>query len=323
MAKKKNQVQKNVDKAVLTYVFCNEGILSREVVREELCSIYDIHYINLTYTALLHLKIIVSNELNPNFQRIYNLDGNTRYFIIEAVYPLLSKYIVQRDVLQDDMRWDFRYSCENDAQKFSDQDLTLLINDFKNKRIQENENNKFSYDTLQIGFERLDILESAIKDLLDRLINNDDSTPNEHYCIDTQYDNIYKILLQDVVFKKILYDILKTNATQYKYTEINAIINTVNKSLIHRVKGTSDIRKYIIDAFFVLGIFVGDRQNRKQDAIFRIDLTLNEHYDTKWKMNALTKVESIKYIVGELTRIRPEKISEEQKDAVLRIFNYS
>lgn len=199
--------------------------------------------------------------------------------------------------------------------------VSKLIKNFKEEGILSDDYERKDFER---GLTLLDTLQNSIADLLDRLICHSKIEPYNNYKINTNDDYLFNLLLKDIAFKDILFYILENNKQDVESVYITEKIKQINKDLGDPIKGKKTLsrnKKEIIDAFFELNIFTGDRQKGLKDVSYKVGPTTSENFEEDWKMNSLTKVESIKHIVGKLSDIN--KISNEKRKAALKIFNFT
>lgn len=357
--------QREINKKLLQEVFTSENLVSSKFVKDAL-GISDNKdsnerkYFDKFYSQLKNVGIIQDNELNIKYTEIFSFTEIRKNFIIESLLPLIEEYIKQRYILMRHFRQIVNIlSSLDEDDSLSDKLTSDIIIKFKeySKRYKniniEKENSlitdkahKYKIETLNQRYDEymevfsykeeirqpikiLDILNSAIIDLLDRLICNYSYNIENNYNIKNNYDvelvanSYYKIVFKDICFKEVLFFILDENKEKVKSEEITNIIEKTNKSLLYIVNGEKTKQKYkqqIIDVLFKLNIFVGDRQKDKRKASFTVGPTTLANFEKDWKMNSITKIESILFLIGKLTDI--ENLENEKRDAVLKIFSF-
>lgn len=342
--------QKEINKKLLEYVFTTENLVNIKFIREKMIISNDKNsnerkYFDRVFSQLKNVGIIKDDELNLKYIKVYQYSEMKVKFILESLLPLVEEYITQRYSLMRHFRKSIKnFPCEGENDRLSDKltsDIIIkykeYIHRFKNikkeNEIKELEILEIKYseyiDIFQIsGIDQpikiLETLKNAILDLLDRLICNISDNIDESYNLDMNKDSLYKIVFKDICFKEVLFYILEGSKESVESEDITDIISNANKSLNFIVKGKKTKDKYknqIINALFELKIFVGDRQEKKPNASYTVGPTTIGYFDTEWKMNSITKLESILFIVGKLTDI--QNLSDEKRYSVLKIFNFT
>ena len=159
-----------------------------------------------------------------------------------------------------------------------------------------------------------------INDGLNRLINEKkDDVKIEEYNSELFNDDRINDNIRDYAFKEILSLILKNEGFKNNCISLAIVDSCITKCSLYYSIPSDDaierIRTDIVKAFKILGIFTGYEKD------FGYKLIHIE--DNTYRMNPFTKVETIKNILGSLSDFTKEKISRENIELVLKIFNFS
>lgn len=159
-----------------------------------------------------------------------------------------------------------------------------------------------------------------INDGLNRLINKKkDDVKQEEYNSELFNDDRIKDNIRDYAFKEILSLILKNEGFENNCISLAIVDSCITKCALYYNEPSDDaierIRTDIVKAFKILGIFTGYEKD--------FGYKLIHIKDNTYRMNPFTKVETIKNILGSLSDFTNEKISRENIELVLKIFNFS
>lgn len=342
---------------LLEHLFTNENLIDRSNIRKalDISNKQDSNskkFSDLFFMNLINLKVISNTEpiiLNSKYEEVYKYSEIRVKSIINVISPLLQKLIAARTKFQDIIRVPLKsFSVEDEDNEASNEYANHIIKEFnshkrltkylekvtdkkKHSILQEKIDEKFYNDYEIIEMEgigdvvnSIKIFEYTVIDLFDRLICNTQANVDGSYNFKDEKKSIFELIFLDVAFKEILFLILQNNMKTISSKYITDKLVEINYLLAYPIKGERTLHKYknnIIDTFFNLKILVGERPKKKKIVSYQVGPTQLERFDKEWKMNALTKLDSIKYIIGTISQ--SDNIDQKKIDAVLKVFCFT
>lgn len=291
--------QIELDKKLLKYFLEEEKPLPKEKLKD--CFNKDENntyiktrenYFHLSYNSLVHLKLINEDgKLNYKYKKIFELEEKKKNLIFSLIVDTVQRYRARLfQALEIQKGIDNLWLAEDEAQRITRREIT----DEESKDI-------------------LDDISTVIHDLLDRFLNNSNNKPNTSYQLRTHSTFEKETSMNVLFFKKLLFYILDSGK-EFIYNddivrEYEGMIKSLEWGLSTNRK--SNLKKEVIKVFKLLGILENDKAPYKV-----VEIT-----DPDWKMNVLSKIDAIKDIVKSISR--KNEISREDKDVIMKIFNFS
>lgn len=336
LEKNKNKYsQEEIDNHLLMHLFKEDMFICEQEYKDNYLENYNGErnintvkdYISLSFNTLKEIKVLIYSNLNPKYSNVYDIKD--KQLIIDITIKSIQKYRKLKTKIDDEIR-----KVQKTDSKFEKSfNLSKTTNRGKQRILKDREFlNKYYGDYYK---KHLTPLAEMIEELLDRFIlKQQESEISGVYNVKTDFESWEVIAVRDLLFKKLLFIILDGNeGNGLRTISSNKITDELEAYSSHLSGNTSkaDIKTDVIKAFTLLEIFTEKKTFKVDKEKLRNKNTPPKSYyfeiveiaDKEWRMNAKTKIDSIKDIVGRLTRVNKNKISEKEKNAVLEIFNYS
>jgi hypothetical protein len=260
------------------------------------------NYFHLSYNSLLYLNLInEEGKLNSKYENIRVLKNDNKKIKEEKKKKIDFIFSLIIDTVQ---RYRLRLFQALEIQKGIDN--LWIAQDEEVRRIRREITDEESKKLL-------DDISTVIHDLLDRFINNSTELPNQSFELITKSSFQKETSMNVILFKNLLFLILDGNKEVIYDSEINAMYNGMIEALEWELSKSSksNIKRHVIKVFKLLEIFETEKAPYK---IVKIT-------DTEWKMNALSKIDSIKDIVKSISN--RHEIPKEDREMIMKIFNFS
>lgn len=260
------------------------------------------NYFHLSYNSLLHLNLInEEGKLNSKYENIRVLKNDEKKIKEKKKKKINFIFNLIIDTVQ---RYRLRLFQALEIQKGIDN--LWIAEDEEVRRIRREITDEESKKLL-------DDISTVIHDLLDRFINNSTELPNQSFELITKSSFQKETSMNVILFKNLLFLILDGNKEVIYDSEINAMYNGMIEALEWELSKSSksNIKRHVIKVFKLLEIFETEKAPYK---IVKIT-------DTEWKMNALSKIDSIKDIVKSISN--RHEIPKEDREMIMKIFNFS
>ncbi len=318
--------EEDMFREILKYFLTTQKTDSQKNLRKKYCKENStlLEYFRRAWTIYSVLEIIVDDKINIIYKNSTTLEISKVNYIIDLIYDSIRRfqyeYKTMHPILDSSNLKKSRYTLK------SDEDIK---NEFKVKGT-GNEEERIEADIIIkeiIEYKNemmisLNQLKSSISNILNRTINS-----SLEYIPDTNYKNIPNPIYVEnhptnrYVFKDVLYKILKdddcikVNDTQYisdadileiieQYNGIKGYINSDTYSRNHILMTTLDFLKALD--------IIKDSKNPYEVVPFK---------DREWKLDALTKVDTIEKILKNLDKVKT--LTKEQKKYVYEIFQFT
>ena len=327
--------QEEIDNSLIMHIFTEDMFICDQEYKKKYLENYNDErnistvkdYISLSFKTLEDLRLLIHGNLNPRYSNVYYIKD--KQIIIDITIKSIQKYRKLKTKIDNEIR-----QVQKIDLKFEKSfNLSKTTNRGKKRILKDREFlNKYYGDYYR---KHLTPLAEIIEELLDRfIIKQQESEVSGRYSEQTKFESWEVIAVRDLLFKKLLFIILdgdegnglKTLSSENITDELEAY-----SSFLSGNTSKSDIKTDVIKAFTLLGIFTKKKTLKVDKEKLRNKKTPPKSYyyeiqeiaDKEWRMNAKTKIDSIKDIVGRLTRVNKDKITIREKQAVLKIFNYS
>lgn len=301
--------QTEIDKKLLRYFLEEENPEPKEELKDKYNKdknknynkTYE-NYFHLSYNSLLYLNLInEEGKLNSKYKDIRVLENDDKKikeekkkkidFILNLIIETVQRYRLRLfQALEIQKGTDNRWIAEDEEVRRTRREIT----DEESKEL-------------------LDDISTVIHDLLDRFINYSTEAPDELFELITHSTFQKETSMNVLLFKNLLFLILDGNKEVIYDSEINAMYNGMIEALEWKLSKSSksNIKTHVIKVFKLLEIFETEKAPYK----------IVEITDPEWKMNALTKIDSIKDIIKSISNRK--EIPEEDRKIIMGIFNFS
>lgn len=306
-----------------------EGKLEKSTIKE---------YIRVTYENLTDLDLLKAGKLNEKYSLVHHIDDIN--LLIEICFKSIQRYRKFKKLVND------RVKYLDDIDSNYDTNLSASTKDEK----------EFSKDMRKMievkeGFDKSkEVVAGIVHELIIKFTTDFDGTESGSYIIGSDFLKLEKVSMRRYYFKKILYKILFEDLAEIEDKEITRICSSSYAS----EDSLNEMKSMICKAFVALGIFIGKRkainvqiseekhkkyigeEKKKNNKIEKNKTKVYKHnwktpdvweivqfddYDEDWRINAISKIESISEILKSISKTL--KVSPEEKDAALKIFNYN
>jgi hypothetical protein len=320
--------EEDMFREILKYFLTTQETDSEKNLRKKYCKENStlLEYFRRVWTIYSVLEIIVNDKINIIYKNSTTLEISKVNYIIDLIYDSIRRfqyeYKTMHPILDSSNLKKSRYTLKSDED---------ILNDFKVKETETEEKKKEAMIDAKKMIEyknemmiSLNQLKNSISDILNRIINSSlEYTPNINYenvpnpiYVENHPTNRY-------VFKDVLYKILreddndffKVGTIQYitvadilqiieQYNGIKGYINSDTYSRNHILMTTLDFLKALD--------IIKDSKNPYEVVPFK---------DREWKLDALTKVDTIEKILKNLDKVKT--LTKKQKKYVYEIFQFT
>lgn len=306
-----------------------EGKLEKSTIKE---------YIRVTYENLIDLELLKDGKLNEKYSLVHYIDDINP--LIEICFKSIQRYRKFKTLVNEKVKYLDDMDSETD---------TNLSNSTKEEREFTKEVRKIIEE--KEGFDKSKKLVAGIvHELIIKFTTDFDGTESGSYVIGSDFLKLEKVSMRRYYFKKILYKILYENLSEITDEKITTICSSSYTS----EDSLKEMKSMICKAFVALGIFIGKRkainvqiseekhkkyieeEKKSNKKIEKNKTKVYKHnwktpdvweivqfddYEEEWRINAISKIESISEILKSISKTL--KVSPEEKDAALKIFNYN
>lgn len=295
--------QTEIDKKLLRYFLEEKNPKPKEELKKEFNKdeknnynkTYE-NYFHLSYNSLLYLNLInEEGKLNSKYEEILELKDQDKEKKIDFIFGLIID-TVQRYRLRLFQALEIQKGIDNEwiAEDEEIRRTKREITDIESKNL-------------------LDDISTVIHDLLDRFINNSTKVPNTSFELITESTFQKEISMNVLLFKNLLFFILDGNKEVIYNSDIKRVYDGMISSLGWNLSKSSksNIKRHVIKVFKLLEIFETEKA----------PYTIIEIADKEWRMNARSKIDSIKDIVKSISNRK--EIPKEDRKIIMEIFNFS
>lgn len=323
-----NEFQKEEDFQT-DYLDKYEGKLEKSTIKE---------YIRVTYENLTDLELLKDGKLNEKYSLVHCIDDINP--LIEICFKSIQRYRKFKKLVNDRVKYlddiDSNYNTNLSA---STKDEKEFSKDMR-KMIEVKE-----------GFDKSkEVVAGIVHELIIKFTTDFDGTESGSYIIGNDFLKLEKVSMRRYYFKKILYKILYENLSEITDEKITTICSSSYTS----EDSLKEMKSMICKAFVALGIFIGKKKStnvqisqekhkkyieeekkntkkieKNKTKVYKHnwktpdvwEIVQFDDYDEDWRINAMSKIESISEILKSISKTL--KVSPEEKDAALKIFNYN
>lgn len=318
--------EEDMFREILKYFLTTKETDSEKNLRKKYCKGNStlLEYFRRVWTIYSVLEIIVNDKINIIYKNSTTLEISKVNYIIDLIYDSIRRfqyeYKAMHPILDSSDLKKSRYTFKSDED---------ILNDFKVKETETEEKKKEAVMEAKKMIEyknemmiSLNQMKNSISDILNRTINS-----SIEYIPDTNYENIPNPIYVEnhptnrYVFKDVLYKILKdddcikVDTIQYitdadileiiePYKKKNGYIDAETNSKNHILMTTLNFLKALE--------IIKDSKNPYEVIPFK---------DREWKLDALTKVDTIEKILKNLDKVKT--LTKKQKKYVYEIFQFT
>lgn len=327
MAKEINN-EEDMFREILKYFLTTKETDIQKNLRKKYCKNNEslLEYFRRAWTIYSVLEIIVDDKINIKYKDSTKLKISEVNYLINLIYDSIRRfqyeYKTMHPILNSSNLKKSRYLFKSDEDILNDFKVKETETEKKKKEAEIEAKNMIKYkNQMMIS---LNQLKSSISDILNRIINssleyspniNYENVPNPIY-VENHPTNRY-------VFKDVLYKILREDDNDFfKVGTIQYITDADILQIIEEYNGRygyidaetnskNHILMTTLDFLKALDI-IKDSKNPYEVVPF---------IDKEWKLDALTKVDTIEKILKNLDKVK--ELTPKQKKYVYKIFQFT